>query len=142
MLELIHKALFALISGFSEMVFASPAAHQLLYRTFTGYELADPLASFGIHLGCLIALLVNCQKKIKQLRYEKRLGRSGRRSRGRQSDLSSLLDIRILNTAVVPLLLAYLFYRRTSGWISTPLMALLLFVNGAILFLPCLFRAI
>ena len=142
MLELLHKALFALISGFSELIFASPAAHQMLYRTVTGYEFSDSLLLLGIHLGCFIALVIACQKRIKQLRNEKRLERPGKRRRGRQPDIGSLMDIRILNTAVVPLLLGFLLYRNAAQWISDPFpMALVLLVNGAVLFLPRLLSA-
>ena len=137
MLELLHKALFALISGFSELIFASPTAHQLLYRTVTGYELSDGLLSFGIHLGCLIALMMNYKKRIKQLRNEKKLEHSAKRRRGRQPDVASLMDIRILNTAVVPLLLGFLVYQSAAQWITGFFrIALVLLLNGAGLFLP------
>lgn len=137
MLELLHKALFALISGFSELIFASPGAHQLLYRTVTGYELSDSLLSFGIHLGCLIALMMNYRKRIKQLRNEKKLEHSAKRRRGRQPDVASLMDIRILNAAVVPLLLGFLVYQSAAQWINGLFrIALVLLINGAVLFLP------
>lgn len=142
MLELLHKAIFALISGFSELVFASTTAHQMLYRTVTGYDLSDNLLSLGIHLGCFIALMMNCRSRIKQLRSEKKLESSGKRRRGRQPDIASLMDIRILNTAVIPLLLGFLLYRTAARWISGPfLMALILLINGAVLFLPRLLSA-
>ena len=112
LLELLHKMFFAFISGFSELIFASPSAHQLLYGTLTGYDFEDHFLSFGIHLGCLIALLVNCKKRIKHLRNEKRLARPGARRRGRQPDVALLMDVRILNTAIVPLICGFFFYLR------------------------------
>lgn len=137
MLELLQKALFALISGFTELIFASTTAHQLLYRTVTGYEASDSLLSLGIHLGCFIALLMHCRKRIKQLQNEKRLEHSGKRRRGRQPDIASLMDIRILNTATVALLLGFLMYRSAALWIADSFrMALVLMVGGAVLFLP------
>lgn len=137
MLELLHKALFALISGFSELIFVSTTAHQLLYRTVTGYDLSDSILSLGIHLGCIVALLMNCNRRIKHLRSEKRLERPVKRRRGRQPDIASLMDVRILNTAVVPLLLGFFFYRRAAAWICSPLrVALVLIINGVVLFLP------
>lgn len=137
LLELLHKAIFALISGFSELIFASTTAHQLLYRTVTGYDLADSALSLGIHLGCLTALLMNCNHRIKHLRDEKRLDRPGKRRRSRQPEVASLMDVRILNTAVVPLLLGFLFYGKAAEWIASPFrMAMVLLVNGVVLFLP------
>ena len=137
LLELIHKALYALISGFSELFFVSSKAHQLLYRTVTGRDLRDHLLSLAIHLGCLVALWLNCNKRIRHLRSEKRLVRPGKRRRGRQPDGAALMDIRIMNTAVVPLLLGLFFLRNASAWFNSSLrVALVLVINGAVLFLP------
>ena len=137
MLELLHKALYALISGFSELFFVSDKAHQLLYRTVTGRDLGDSLLSLGIHLGCFIALWMDCNKRIRYLRSEKRLVRSAKRRRGRQPDVDALMDMRIMNTAAIPLLFAVFFLRNASKWINSPLrVALVLVINGAVLFLP------
>lgn len=142
LLELFHKALFAFISGFSELIFTSASAHQLLYRTVTGYDLDDHFLSFGIHLGCLIALLIHCQKRIKHLRNEKRLENLSGRRRGRKADVAALMDVRILNTAVIPVLIGFCFYRKTATWGSNPFwLALLLIGNGVVLFLPRLLRS-
>lgn len=142
MLELLHKALYALISGFSELFFVSTSAHQLLYRTVTGYDLNDGFLAFGIHAGCLAALLVNCRQRIKYLRNQKRLQRPGKRRRGRQPDLASLIDIRILNTAVIPLVLGFLVFGKAAEWFnSTFRVAGLLIVNACVLFLPRLLRS-
>ena len=48
MLELLHKALFAFVSGFSEFIFTSTSAHQLLYGTVTGYNFEDDFLSENI----------------------------------------------------------------------------------------------
>lgn len=142
MLELLHKALFSLISGFSELIFASTAAHQLLYRTLTGYDLADSFLSLGIHSGCLAALLINCHQRIKYLRQQKRLDRPGKRRRIRQPDVEALIDIRILNTAIIPLLLGLLFYPKAMAWGSSSWrVALLSVINGLVLFLPRILRS-
>ena len=135
--ELIHKALYALISGFSEFFLISPKAHQMLYRAVTGYDFSDNLLSLGIHIGCLLALLMNCNKRIRYLRSEKRLMRYGKRRHGRQPDAVALLDIRILNTAVVPLLIAFILLRNAPVWINDPIwVAMMLLLYGVVLFLP------
>jgi undecaprenyl pyrophosphate phosphatase UppP len=132
-----HKALFAFISGFSELFFIPVGAQQLLYQTLTGYDMSDSFLSFGIHLGCLVALLMNCYQRIKYLRTQKRLERTGKRRRGRQPDVSSLIDIRILNTAVWPILLGLLLYQKSRVWIDGAFRtALILIINGFFLFLP------
>ena len=137
MLEVLHKALFALISGFSELFFIPVTGQQLLYRTLTGYDLSDGFLSLGIHLGCLVALLMNCYQRIKYLRAQKRLERPGKRRRGRQPDVSSLIDIRILNTAVWPVLLGLLLYQKSRIWIDGAFsVALSLIIYGLLLYFP------
>ena len=137
LLELLHKALYALISGFSELFFMSEKAHQMLYRTVTGCDLGDNLLSLGIHLGCLIALWMHCHKRIKHLRSERRLERLAKRRRGRQPDVAALMDLRIINTAMIPLLFGLICLRNASAWINSPLrVAFILAINGAFLVLP------
>ena len=140
MLELLHRALLAFASGFSELIFASPAAHQLLYRTLTGYQTTDSLLSLGIHLGCFLAVLVCSQNRIKQLRSEKKLEKRAKHRRGRKPDQAALMDIRILNAASVTVFLEFLAYRRITGYnFGLFQIALFLAVNGVVLFLPRLF---
>ena len=137
MLDMLNKALFAWVSGFSELIFASPAAHQLLYRTLTGYHTIDCMVSLGIHLGCFVALLVSCQKRIKQLQNEKRLEGRAKHRRSRKPDVGALMDIRIVNTASVTILLGFLLYPKISSCnIGLFLTAVALAVNGMVLFLP------
>lgn len=142
MQELLHKMLFAFVSGFSELIFTSTSAHQLLYRTVTEYNFGDHFLSLGIHIGCLIALLTNCEKRIKHLQSEKRLASPGSRRRGRLPDVAALMDVRILNTAVIPLMLGFCLYRKAPLWIGSPFrIALVLIINGVVLFMPRLLRS-
>ena len=63
-----------------------------------------------------------------------------KRRRGRQPDIAALMDIRILNTAAVAILVGFLVYPRASRWIMGVFpMALILVLNGVVLFLPRLF---
>lgn len=142
LLELLHKVLFGFISGLSEVLFVSTSAHQLLYRTITGCVWNDSLLYLGIHLGCLVALLLNCKQQLKYFRNEKRLERPMRRRKARQPDIAALSDIRILNTAVVPILLGFLFYSKACALVSDPFrVSLVLLVNGVVLFLPRMLRS-
>lgn len=139
--DFLHKLILSLISGFSELMFVSGSAHQHLYRTVTGYDREEPGLLLAIHLGVLVALLMSCQKQIKRMRYEKRLLSSAKRRRGRQPDPASIMNIRILNTAVIPVLLGFLLYPKVSVWLSaTHWIAIFLIINGMVLFLPRLLR--
>lgn len=142
MLELLHKALFAFISGFSELFLVSTSGNQLIYRTLSGYDLSDNLLFLGIHLGCLVALMMNCHQRIRYLKNQKRLERPGKRRRGRQPDLASLSDVRILNTAVWPVLLGAIFCRKAQLWGGGLFQTVLfLVINGIVLYLPRLLRS-
>lgn len=136
MQEFIHKIIFALIAGFSEFLPVSAPAHQVLYQYVTNYQI-EPLLLLAVHIGCLIACVVCCRKRIKRLRNEKKLAGRVRRKRGRQADPVALMDAAILRTAMVPLVLGYLFYRNAIGWVSSiAVLSLTLLVNGMILFVP------
>lgn len=135
--DFLNKLILSLISGFSELIFVSSSAHQLLYRTVSGFDLTEPALFLAIHLGILAALMMNCQKYIKRLRYEKRLQRPTKRRRGRQPDPSAIMNIRILNAAVIPLALGFLAYPKISQWAYSPLLtAVFLLLNGIVLFIP------
>ena len=140
--DLLQQLLLSLISGFSELMFVSESAHQVLFQTLTGYTKDDSALFLAIHAGCLAALMLDCRKRIKRLRYEKRLERANARRRTRQADPSVLVDIRILNTAAAPLLLLLVVYRPVQV-LGNQMGLLLLFMilNGVVLFLPRLFRS-
>ena len=139
---LIHRVLFAFVSGFSELLMVSADAHQMLYITVTGCDHPGAAFVLAIHLGLLGALWVCCRTRVKELRYERRLALSIRRRRTRYPDPSALMDMRIINTAAVPVLLGLLFKNllpeglKTAGWI-----ALFLLLNSVVLYIPRLFSS-
>ena len=142
MTDLLIKLFLSLISGFSEFLFISGSAHQLLFTTIMGCDEPDNALMLSIHIGWLVALLVCVGKQLKQLRYERRVAAVTQRRRTRHLNPSALMDTRFINTAAIPVLIGLLFggyipqWTEKPGWIS-----LFLLINGGILFLPSLFSS-
>jgi undecaprenyl-diphosphatase len=135
--DLLHKFIYALFSGFTEFLGVSAPPHQLVYASVTGFIQSDALLSLMIRLGVLMAAIVCCRGRIRRLMRERRLSGMGRRRRNRQPDVIALLDLRLLKTAIVPLLISVLFYRRAGQWIDhISLMIITLLLNGVFLFIP------
>ena len=139
--DLLHKLIYALISGFTEFLGVSAPPHQMLYRLMTGYEQTDAMLTLSIRFGALAALIFCCRQRISRLMHERRLDSLARRRRNRQPDVVALLDIRLLKTAMIPLLISVLFYARAGEWINKiHWLAITLSLNGIFLFTPRLLR--
>lgn len=131
-----YHLIFAFVCGFTEFLGVDAAPHQLLLTYMSGQEI-DPILTVFVRLGVLAALVFACWPRIRHLLRERRMAAISRRFRNRQSDPAALLDMRLLKTAVIPLLISVLFYARV-GELFTDLLplALTLTVNGIILFVP------
>lgn len=141
-MNLLFKLVLSVISGFSEFLFISGSAHQFVLTMITGNDQPDSALVLAIHLGWLGALLVSLRGRIKELRHERRSATVSKRRRTRHPNPSALMDMRIINTAAVPVLIGLLFvgylpdWTAKVGWIS-----LFLLINAVILFLPSLFSS-
>ena len=135
--DLLHKLIYALISGFTEFLGVSAPPHQMLYELMTGFEQTDVMLTLSIRVGALTAVFLSCRARIKRLMHEQRLAGLSRRRRNRQPDPAALLDIRLLKTVTIPLLISVLFYKRAGEWINGVLpLSLTLVLNGVLLFIP------
>lgn len=132
----LHRLLYALISGVTEFLPVSASAHQALYCYLFGYDAAQPLLTFAIRLGALIAALAGCGGRLRRLLRQDRLGKQSNRRR-RYVDTNAILDLRLLKTAMIPALVSVLFYKRAGEWIDNlPWLALTLLLGGIVLFWP------
>ena len=138
--DLLHKLIIGVISGFTEFFCVPSAPHLLLYENLTGYVADDPMLTLTIHIGCLLAVILGCKKRLLYLLRADRQERNTRRRRNRHLDLHAVREMKMLKTAVLPLLVAVVLYRWTAAWVTEPLMlALVLIVNGLVLMLPRIF---
>lgn len=124
---LLEAFIYGLLSGFAEILPVSAAAHQELLKRIFGLDAEPNSVKLMAHLSVLAVLIYSSLPELKQLR---RVSVRGKRPR-----LSA--DFRLIRTAAVPLLLGFLLVRyvRFLGE-QLPLLALMLALNGVILFVP------
>ena len=133
----LHSLVYGLISGFSEFLPISPDAHQRFFAELTGVGQGHLPHRLFSHIGGLLALLLVCKPQIDKLIRERRIATLPARRRKRQPDIKSLAEIRFLRMAGVMLLLSIPAFVLVSR-LGNPLwlVALLLLVNGVILYVP------
>lgn len=132
---LFQNMIFALIAGFSEFLPVSAPAHYSLYQYLTGIRI-EPILLLAAHIGCLMACVFGCRKKLKHMRIEKKM--SERYKKGKRKGAPVLLaDHALLNAAVVPVVLGYLVLKGPASRVQTiGILALMLLINGIIMFIP------
>lgn len=132
----LESILYGLLSGFTEFMPVSAQAHGTLMRWMFGVENAT-LEELFIHVAMLIGLLAALRPQLRQLRREQKLMRLPKRRRKHQPDQKTLMDLRLLKTAAVPMLLCYLIYPITAKLGDRFLwLAAFLILNGLLLYLP------
>lgn len=135
--QFLYKLIYALISGYTELLPVSSRPHQLLLEQLTGISMTDVFATAAVRLGVFLALVFAFRSRLKRLTREARHARVARRHRNRHVDHVALLDIRVLKTAAIPALLGLMLYRRLDDQLSQlHWLALMLLLNGFVLYLP------
>lgn len=141
-LNTIEALIYGLISGLTEFLPVSSRAHQALMLKMFGVSDAGNLLTLAVHSAVLLALYAECSHHIDQLRRENRLAAVPKHRRKRQLSQAKILELRLLKTALVPLLLGFLFYLNLRQWDGDLLrIAICLLVNGVLLFLPQTLRS-
>lgn len=136
----LQSLLFGFLSGFAEFLPVSADAHQYLFGYLTGA--GNEMLGFRLicHFGVLAALLLSCSSQLKRLTRERRIAAAPQKRRKRQPDKKVLMDLRLLRTAAVPMLLAFVLFLKTQQTAQKLwLLALTLALNGVILYLPQFF---
>lgn len=133
----LHSLFYGLISGFAEFLPVSAEAHSILFQRLTG--VGNEILGFRMicHLSILLALLLSCRPQLEKLRREKRIASIPARRRKRQPDVTSMLDIRVLKTALIPTVIGfagYLYFANQGQrlWI----LSIFMVINGILLFIP------
>lgn len=133
--------IYGLISGITEFLPVSSRAHQALMLKLFGETGAGNLLTLLVRLAVLLALFTDCRNYLEQLRREQRLAAIPKRRRKRQPDQARLLELRLLKTAVVPLLMGFVAYLYLRHWSGDLLMVcIFLILNGVLLYLPQMVR--
>lgn len=133
----LESILFGFVSGISDILPVSAQAHRLLLLKVLGANREPGLLRLMTHLGILAAVYWNCLPQITKILRAMSLARIPKRRRRRPLDTKSLMDFRLWRTMILPVILVYFFYGKISVLNNKLiLMAILLFANGIILYIP------
>lgn len=132
-----RSILYGLFSGLMDILPVSAQAHKVLLLKFFGVKGSSDLMELLIHLGIFAALYFSSQTQLIRMNRARALARIPKRKRKRPLDIRSMMDWSLLKTMVVPVILGMLLYQYTAP-IRTNLIliALFLFLNGLILYIP------
>lgn len=126
-----------LFSGLSDILPVSAQAHRLLLLKLFGESSEPVLLRLMIHLATLAALYFCCRNHIVRMSRAARLAKIPKRRRKRPLDRRSLMDLSLLKTTLIPLVIGFIFYRKTSLLAGNLIVvAAFLFLNGVILYVP------
>ena len=133
----LSSILFGLVSGLAEVLPVSAHAHRILMANLLGDGKTHALLPLMLHIGSLAALFYCCNNQILRLTRAQKLSAVPKSRRKRPLDTKSLMDIRFLRTALVPIILAFFFYNKVAD-LQNNLVAVSFFwvINGVILYIP------
>jgi len=135
-----ESMLYGLFSGLTDILPVSAQAHKTLMLKFFGMKASSDVMNLLIHLAVFAALYYSSQSQLTRMNRARALARVPKRKRKRPLDARSMMDWSLLKTMMVPALLG-IFLRQYTDGIRTNLMliALFLFLNGLILYVPQFF---
>lgn len=128
---------YSLISGLAEILPVSATAHRIVMQSLLGEGKNHILLQMFLHIGSLAALFYCCNGTLVRLSRAQKLANTPKRRRKRPLDTHSLMDIRFLQTALIPIILAFFFYKKVSPLEGNLVaVSIFLFLNGVLLYLP------
>lgn len=135
-----ESILYGLFSGMTDILPVSAQAHRVLMLKFFGVKADGNLLHLLIHLSIFSAIYYSCHAQLIRMNRARALARIPKKKRKRPLDVRSMMDWSMLKTMSVTALLGLFFYQQAAK-INTNLIlvALFLFVNGVILYLPQFF---
>ena len=136
-LNWLQSIFYGFLAGLTDILPVSAQAHKVLLLKFFGVSTGMEAMNLLIHLAVFGALYLSCQSQIVRMNRARALARVPKRRRKRPLDMRSLMDWSMLKTMLVPVILglfAYKYAVSLSG--NLMLLALFLFLNGLILYIP------
>ncbi len=131
-----ESILYGFVLGITEILPVSAQAHETLLLKFLGTS-PSPLLRLLVHAAIWEALYLTLREPIDQMLRERELARIPPRRRNRQPDPQVLFDLRLVQTALVPVLLGFFLYPVMKSWQSDlSKLALFLLCNGVVLYIP------
>lgn len=140
-MTLVQSIILGVVSGFAELLPISAEAHRGIARSLIGLESEDPLFRLVIHIFSLAALLWCSRYELNHLRRTKAILKIPKKRRKHQPDIQSVYTLRLLNTAMVLLVVGRLFTMQLQVIADElQILAVTLVINGIALLIPSLVR--
>ena len=139
-LSWIKSCIFGMLSGLLDVFPVSAEAHSVLLLKFFGLKNASDLMNLMIHLAVFAALYYSSQTHLVRMSRARELARVPKNKRKRPLDVRSMMDWSMLKTMMIPAIIG-VYFRKYTSMIGSNLIliALFLFINGIVLYLPQFF---
>ena len=105
-MSVIENILYGFASGLTEFLPISSSGHQTLLRYLFGGSARLSLQDLLVHIGVLMSILIACRDYLSRLRWEQRTATAVRRNKSRRIDGKNDFELRLLRSAVAPMLAA------------------------------------
>ena len=136
-LNWLQSTLFGLVSGLMDILPVSGQAHRVLLLKFFGVKDSTDLVRLMLHLSVFAALYLSSQSQFVRINRARALARVPKRKRKRPLDTRSMMDWSLMKTMLIPVILGLFLYRYARNLeTNLILIALFLFLNGMILYVP------
>lgn len=138
-LSWLQSLILGFVSGLTDILPICAQAHKAILLKMFGSEVEPPIMRLMIHLATLAALYYSCSGQIMRMNRQLKLAKIPKKRRKRPVDVRVIMDFRLLRVTIIPVVLIYLLYQKTSvhnlalNWI-----ALYVLLNAVILYLPVL----
>ena len=138
-LSWLQSTVLGFLSGLTDILPVCAQAHKAILLKMFGSDVEPPVMRLMIHLATLAALYYCCSAQIMRMNRQLKLAKVPKKRRKRPVDVRVIMDFRLLRVTLIPLVLVYLIYSKTSvhnmalSWI-----ALYTLLNAVILYLPVL----
>ena len=138
-LNFFQSLIFGFLAGLSDILPVSAQAHKSILLKIFGEESEPGVLRLVVHLAILAALYYGCRNQIQRLLRQQRLAKIPKRRRKRPVDMRSIMDLRLLQTMLVPVIIGFLIHFKTASLENSLVwVAAFLIINGVLLFLPAL----
>ena len=136
-MNILECLLYGLVSGLTEFLPISSQAHQAFLLKMFGFSEQNPMLNFLVHLAIIFALLFSSNTMLQRVRRDVKLSTHSRAHHVHQAGYRSVMDMRIVKTAMIPMILGLFFTAAVRPMqFDFPLLSLFLVLNGLILFIP------
>ena len=138
-LSWLQSTVLGFLSGLTDILPVCAQAHKAILLKMFGSDVEPPVMRLMIHLATLAALYYCGSAQIMRMNRQLKLAKVPKKRRKRPVDVRVIMDFRLLRVTLIPLVLVYLIYSKTSvhnmalSWI-----ALYTLLNAVILYLPVL----